>query len=112
MVFHEGARLADTCGRSRVVSERSTRLGEVTREEQTFYKDATPKAEHYVSFRVCLPGAARRGGGEEDAPLLELELVSQSSSEEAADDATRFERVAEQAHLKAVAPSAVNRAAR
>lgn len=83
--------------------------------EIIFYKDATPKAEHYMAFRVDLPpSVARTVGPSADIPL-EVELVAimpQPVGAAAVPPITteprQYETVPDQSHLKqcGVRPSA------
>lgn len=67
-------------------------------EELYFYKDATPKGDHYITFVVDLPDRFS-----ESEVLLKVELVSASRTVPIDDFTARgYERVAEQQHLKAL----------
>ena len=67
-------------------------------EELYFYKDATPKGDHYITFVVDLPDRFS-----ESEVLLKVELVSASRTVPiGAFTARGYERVAEQQHLTAL----------
>ena len=76
--------------------------------EELFYKDATPKAEHFISFVVQLPLSRRRKGLAQslsEAPLdLELMYAPSAPGED-------YLPVPDQSHLRAAASPVDPRAA-
>mmetsp|Transcript_8237 Transcript_8237/g.21325 ORF Transcript_8237/g.21325 Transcript_8237/m.21325 type:complete len:387 (-) Transcript_8237:179-1339(-) len=79
--------------------QREANRPEHAKQEIFFYKDSTPKAEHYLSFVVDVPPALARVVGPKAELPLEVELVALVP--QAGDAGPRYERVPEQSHLKA-----------
>lgn len=78
---------------------------DLEKDETIFYKDATPKAEHYMSFRIDLPAnVARKLGPKAVDVALAVELVAvapRPSGTGGTASAGHYEPVADQSHLKA-----------
>lgn len=74
--------------------------------EIIFYKDATPKAEHYMAFRVDLPPSVARAVGPSAEVPLEVELVAimpqpaGTAVPPVTTEPRQYETVPDQTHLK------------
>mmetsp|Transcript_3925 Transcript_3925/g.12049 ORF Transcript_3925/g.12049 Transcript_3925/m.12049 type:complete len:368 (-) Transcript_3925:200-1303(-) len=83
--------------------QRDANRQDLSENEIMFYKDATPKAEHYMAFRIELPSSAARALGPHAEVPLEVELVAMVPQVGGGPPTSgQFETVADQSTLKGV----------